>query len=163
LAKEVCLHKNAIAAVLQDKPIKIVRELPAGVASWAPPGGSMVVSSPKEVNPLMHAVPYGSLMTLDELRDHLAERHETSIACPVSTAIFINISASAAEQRRALGEENLTPWWRTLKSSGFLNDRYPGGIDAHKVALEAEGHEIVQRGKKFSVKDYDKKLWCFDM
>jgi 6-O-methylguanine DNA methyltransferase, DNA binding domain len=157
-AKESAMHKNAIAKVAEIKPVKIVNELPAGVANWAPPGGSMVVSSPNEVDGIMAAVPEGKLITLDELRDTLAERHGTTIACPVSTAIFINIVAQAAEERRALGEGDITPWWRTLKTNGLLNERYPAGYEGHRHKLEAEGHNIVARGKKLGVEDYENKL-----
>lgn len=152
------MHKNAIAKVAEVKAVKIVNELPAGVANWAPPGGSMVVSNPNEVDAIMASVPDGKLITLDELRDALAERHRTAIACPVSTAIFINIVAQAAEERRALGETAITPWWRTLKTGGFLNERYPAGYDGHRQKLEAEGHKIVARGRKLAVDDYESKL-----
>lgn len=71
--------------------------LPDGVADWAPPGRSMVVSSPGEVYEPMLLAPEGRLISLDRLRDTLAARHGASIACPVSTAIFINVAAQAAE------------------------------------------------------------------
>lgn len=149
------MHGNAIAKVLERKPPKIVARLPDGVANWAPPGGSMVVSSPGEVYDLMMLVPKGRLISLDTLRDTLAVRHGTSIACPVSTAIFINVAAQAAEDWRALGRNDVAAWWRTLKSDGLINDRYPGGVGAHHAALEREGHEVATRGKKSWVKDWD--------
>ena len=41
-----------------------------------------------------------------------------------------------------------TPYWRTLKANGELNEKYPNGIEAQKEKLEAEGHTIVQKGRK---------------
>ena len=50
------------------------------------------------------------------------------------------------------------PYWRTVKAGGFLNEKYPSGAKAHKKLLEKEGFVIVQKGKKFVVKDYQKFL-----
>lgn len=43
------------------------------------------------------------------------------------------------------------PWWRTLKSNGELNEKYPGGVENQKKLLEKEGHKIIQKGKSFSL------------
>lgn len=62
------------------------------------------------------------------------------------------------------GGDNKTPYWRTLKANGELNEKYPGGIKAQKEKLEAEGHSIIQRGRKnirYYVKDYEKVLYDF--
>jgi hypothetical protein len=47
----------------------------------------------------------------------------------------------AAEEARALGEnlDQLTPWWRVLSTGGFLNPKFPGGVDLQAVRLAAEG------------------------
>ena len=56
------------------------------------------------------------------------------------------------------GKKRITPYWRTLKSGGVLNPKYPGGIEDLKARLEQEGHEVIQKRKKFIVKDYEKSL-----
>ena len=51
-----------------------------------------------------------------------------------------------------------TPYWRTLKANGELNPKYPGGAEAQKVKLEAEGHTIIKKGRtniRYFVKDYE--------
>ena len=73
---------------------------------------------------------------------------------PMTAGIFVSIAAWASFQRR----EDETPYWRTLKANGELNEKYPGGIQAQKVRLEAEGHIIIQKGRKnirYYVKDYE--------
>jgi alkylated DNA nucleotide flippase Atl1 len=55
----------------------------------------------------------------------------------------------------------VTPYWRTLKTGGVLNEKYPGGVEAQRQRLESEGHIIVQKGKSFTVKDYDRALAKF--
>ena len=45
-----------------------------------------------------------------------------------------------------------------LKSKGELNEKFPGGIKAHKQKLEEEGHKVVQKGKRFFVFEFEKRL-----
>ena len=47
-----------------------------------------------------------------------------------------------------------TPYWRTLKKDGELNEKYPEGIDGQKFRLEMEGHTVIQKGKRYFVKDF---------
>lgn len=51
---------------------------------------------------------------------------------------------------------------RSIRKYGELNPKYPGGIDAQRKRLEAEGHIIIQRGRKnlrYYVKDYESSLF----
>jgi len=52
-----------------------------------------------------------------------------------------------------------TPWWRTLKRDGELNEKYPEGGDGQKLRLEMEGHTVIQKGKRWFVKDYEQNLF----
>lgn len=153
------MPKSAIGKITEDKAIKIVDPLPDNIP-WAPPGASMVVSTPKEVNELMAGVPKGKLVTTDTLRDALAKRHCTTICCPMSTGIFVNIAAKASEEMKALGLKDRTPWWRTLKADGTLNPKAPGGEAAHRAYLEAEGFTVVNKGrsKKLMVEGWEELL-----
>ncbi len=56
------------------------------------------------------------------------------------------------------GKKRITPYWRTLKSDGELNAKYPGGVADLRARLEAEGHRVVQRGKRVVVVDFEKAL-----
>ena len=76
---------------------------------------------------------------------------------PMTAGIFVSIAAWASHQR----SEEKTPYWRTLKTDGELNAKYPGGVEAQKEKLEAEGHTVLQKGRKnirYYVKDYEKVL-----
>ena len=68
--------------------------------------------------------------------------------------------ARAAEEDAAEGEANITPYWRTIKADGKLNEKYPGGAATQAEKLMAEGHETEPgRGKQPpKVKDFEKKL-----
>src|SRR5688500_10608497 len=116
--------------------------------------GTMVIPAPLEVDELMNRVPKGKLVTINELRVALAKKHKVDIACPITTGIFAWIAANAAEETRGKN-----PYWRTLKTGGQLNEKYPGGIPALRQKLEAEGHKIVKKGKRHLVAEYDKALF----
>ncbi len=69
--------------------------------------------------------------------------------------------ANAVEEAIAKGERSaLTkiPYWRTLKADGFLNEKYPGGLEGHKKRLEKEGHKIIAKGRRYQVSDFRKYI-----
>jgi hypothetical protein len=120
--------------------------------------GTMVVPAPAEVDELMRRVPKGKLVTINELRAALAKKHGVNVACPITTGIFSWIAAHAAEEAAQEGAKRITPYWRTLKSGGELNPKYPGGVVALKRRLQSEGHKVVQRGKRCLVPEFEKAL-----
>jgi hypothetical protein len=120
--------------------------------------GTFVIPAPMEVDGLMRRVPPGKVTTIDELRKTLARRHSATIACPITTGIFAWIAAHAAFEAAGEGKKNTTPYWRTLKTGGELNPKYPGGIAALKRKLAAEGHKVFQKGRRFLVVDFEKRL-----
>lgn len=123
--------------------------------------GRMVIPAPIEVDELMRQVPKGKLATINELRDRLARKHAANFCCPMTTGIFAWIAAHAAEESATAGAKRITPYWRTLKSGGQINEKYPGGIAAIRRHLRAEGHTVVKKGKRFLVADFEKALHRF--
>lgn len=114
---------------------------------------TIVVPAPREVDALMRAVPAGRVVTIDRLCAALAARHGTTHACPMTTGIFAWIAAHAAEEARAGGAAEFTPYWRTLKTGGVVNAKYPGGIAGQRRLLAAEGHRVVRRKGVWVVAD----------
>lgn len=121
--------------------------------------GTMVIPAPREVDAIMAKVPRGKLITINEIRSALARKHRVDFACPITTGIFSWIAAHAAAEASADGRKRITPYWRTLKTGGQLNEKYPGGIPALQKQLRAEGHQVLQKGKKHLVADYQQALW----
>ena len=76
----------------------------------------------------------------------------------MTTGIFAWVAANAADEEAKQGKKDITPYWRALKSGGVLNEKYPGGIDNLKFMLEAEGHKVVQKGKKWIVENFEQSL-----
>ncbi len=120
--------------------------------------GTVVIPAPAEVDALMKRVPRGKLVTIQELRAALAKKHHATIGCPLTTGIFSWIAAHAAEEAAAAGARRVTPYWRTLKAGGQLNEKYPGGIPRVCRLLRAEGHRITRRGKKYFVRDFETSI-----
>ena len=121
--------------------------------------GTILIPAPLEVDTIMKKVPKGKLITINQIREKLAKKHKATITCPICAGIFSNISAHAANEDEGAGKKSITPYWRTLKTKGELNPKYPGGIENLKSRLESEGHKITKKGKnKYLVVDYEKKL-----
>ncbi|MBI3877491.1 MAG: MGMT family protein [Verrucomicrobia bacterium] len=121
--------------------------------------GTFVIPAPLEVDALMRRVPKGRLVTINELRAALAAKHHTDFTCPITTGIFSWLAAHAAAEAAAGGAKRITPYWRTLKAGGEVNPKYPGGLAGLRDRLEAEGHTIRQKGKRFFVADFEKRLF----
>jgi alkylated DNA nucleotide flippase Atl1 len=121
-------------------------------------GNTMALPSPTEVDEIMARVPKGRLITLQEIRKIIAHRHHADIGCPLTCGIFSWIAAHAAEEAAAEGSKKTTPYWRTLKTGGVLNPKYPGGIERQRKLLETEGHKVIQKGAKALVDNFEKKL-----
>ena len=124
------------------------------------PAGDYVILAPVEVDAIMRKVPKGKLITINEIRQILAKKHKADFGCPITTGIFSWIAANAADEMESQGKKRITPYWRTLKTGGILNEKCPGGLRNLKKRLEAEGHAVIQKGrsKHFMVENFEKAL-----
>ncbi|HOX58599.1 MAG TPA: MGMT family protein [Candidatus Paceibacterota bacterium] len=138
---------------------RVVKIAPGMSARWG--RGTVVIPAPLEVDALMKRVPRGKLTTINEIRAALARKHRATIGCPMTTGIFAWIAANAAQEAAAAGQKAVTPYWRTLKTGGELNAKYPGGISGLSRRLRAEGHRILTRGKRRFVADFQQQLITF--
>jgi len=143
--EKLCASKNM--------PVVVEVADPKMIARYG--GPRMLIAPPLAYDEVMKKVPYGRVTTSDLIRSYLAGRHGADFTCPLTAGIFINIAAHASVERGGTDE---TPYWRTLKKDGELNEKYPDGIDGHRALLETEGHKVVQRGKRYFVRDYAEKL-----
>lgn len=137
---------------------KVVELTPDMSQRWGT--GTVCIPAPIEVDEIMRRVPKGKLITINQIREVVAKRHGATIGCPITTGIFVGIAARAAEEDLAEGKKDITPYWRTVKVGGRLNEKYPGGLEAQAAFLKREGHTIVpdRSGKPKKVKDFEKAL-----
>jgi len=136
---------------------KIVRLDKKQKAKWMN-AETMIVPAPIEVDEIMRSVPEGKIITVNRIREKLSQKHETDVACPITSGIFSWIAAHSAMEEEQSGKKNITPWWRTIKSDGELNPKFPGGMEEQSKRLKKEGLVIVAGKKKNTVvvKDFEK-------
>lgn len=124
-------------------------------------GSRMYFAPPGYYDRIMRRVPYGKVITVGKLREYLAGQAGADFTDPITAGIFVSIAAWASHQRA----QDKSPYWRTLKAGGELNPKYPGGAEAQRARLEAEGHTILQKGRtnlKYYVKDYEAVLFALE-
>ena len=151
---------------MKDKPsfpkvLKLDKRFPCYNAVYkmgAEIGDDVILVNPSEVVAVMKQVPRGKLTTIVEICKKIAKQHGVPACCTLTTGIFIMTAANATEEASKEGKSLDIPYWRTLKADGFLNEKYPGGQEAHKKLLESENFTVIARGKKYRVVDYEKYL-----
>ena len=91
---------------------------------------TICIPAPIEVDKIMNKVSRGKLITINQIREIVAQKHSATIGCPITIGIFVKIASRTAEEAAPEGKKNITPYWRTLKSKGELKEKYSGGVDA---------------------------------
>ncbi|MDY5016690.1 MAG: methylated DNA-protein cysteine methyltransferase [Eubacteriales bacterium] len=157
MANEETKDFNAMLLDSKDLPkIRILTD-PASIEKYG--GSRMYFAPPVDYDAVMKKIPFGKLITVGKIREAFARKSGADFTDPITAGIFVSIAAWASFHRD--GDE--TPYWRTLKANGELNEKYPGGALAQKEKLEAEGHTVIPRGRtniRYYVKDYEKSLFC---
>ena len=158
MANEEKKDFNAMLADSKGMPrIQMVTD-PATIRKYG--GDRMYFAPPIDYDRAMRRVPRGMVTTVGEIRASFAREAGADFTEPITAGVFVSIAAWASFQRQV----DETPYWRTLKAGGELNPKYPGGIEAQREKLEAEGHTVIRRGRKnfrYYVEDYEKVLYRF--
>ena len=123
--------------------------------------GTVAIPAPRDVDRLMKKVPFGRVTTVNEIRAKIANDNRATMGCPITCGIFSWIAANAAGEEARAGKKNITPYWRTLKTGGEVNPKYPGGVAGQKKLLKKEGHQVSAKGKKTIVGDWEQALKKF--
>ena len=151
--------KKDFNAMLRDNKDMPKVQLITDEKSIAKYGGNrMYFAPPMDYDAVMRRVPRAKLTTVGAITEYFAKKNGADVTEPITAGIFVSIAAWASHQR----QNDKTPYWRTLKANGELNPKYPGSIEAQKEKLEAEGHTIIQKGRKnirYFVQDYEASLF----
>jgi hypothetical protein len=138
---------------VKDLP-KVVEVPDDAISRWG--GKRIAIPLPKDVDNWMRKVPKGKLQTINQIRENAAKKYNADNGCPICCGIFSVIAAHVASEEIIDGKKIVTPFWRTIKSDGSLNPKYPGGVKFQSDQLESEGFKIKQTGKeKFRVKNFE--------
>lgn len=122
------------------------------------PGDDIVLVNPSHVIDVMKSVPKGKLITIREICMKIAQDFNVKGCCSLTAGIFIMTIANAVEEAKREGKNLHIPYWRTLKADGFLNEKFPGGLESHKTLLENEGHKVLKKGKRYLIHNFEEKL-----
>jgi alkylated DNA nucleotide flippase Atl1 len=95
-----------------------------------------------DVEAEMRTIPAGSTLTIADIRAAMAAKYGGNTACPLVSGIFWRLCAEAAEEDRATGGDDICPYWRVVKEGGRMNEKLPGGIEAHAERLASEGVKV---------------------
>lgn len=118
-------------------------------------------AKPQDIEPLLHKVPEGKLVTLKQVKEQLAKNFHTEQACAKAINRSIQLVAEKAAEDQKKAREQATPYWRVIKKDGELNEKLPGGTGVQATHLREEGHVIVAGEGKRSprVKNFERYLW----
>jgi len=101
-------------------------------------GERMFVATPQIVDSYIRTIPYGESRSIPAMRLDLAQQHDCDGSCPMSTSIFVRMSAEAALEDLAENSETDTaPFWRIIKSKDKIAKRLnidPNWIDLRRAA-----------------------------
>jgi hypothetical protein len=89
----------------------------------------------------------GRLITAAQLRARLARQAGAALTCPMTTGIFLNIVAGAAEEALAEGRRPVAPYWRVVDDKGRLPPKFPPGPARQAAHLRKEGHRLGRDGR----------------
>ena len=81
----------------------------------------MLIPTPKLIDDYIRHIPKGKEVEVETIRKDLAAEYNADITCPLTTGIFLRISAEAAYEEYEKGTPitKITPFWRVI------NDRMP--------------------------------------
>ncbi|GAG01220.1 unnamed protein product [marine sediment metagenome] len=74
--------------------------------------------------------------------------------CTLASGISIITIVNAVEEAVEEDKDLSIPYRRRLKSEGFLNEKYLGGVEVDKRLLENKGFRVRQKDKKYFVENY---------
>lgn len=103
-------------------------------------GEKMFVATPQVVDNYIRAIPAGEHRTVEGMRRELARRYKCDGSCPMSTAIFVRMSAEAAlEDLAENNEAEVAPFWRILRSGDKISKRLNLDPDWIDLRRQSEG------------------------
>jgi alkylated DNA nucleotide flippase Atl1 len=117
-------------------------------------GDSMLIPTPMLMAAEIRKIPKGKVKKIGAIRDKLAADHGVDRTCPLVAGIFMSILAGAAEEQFAAGKKRVVaPYWRVILDDGSVRTKEPPGAEQAIARLRAEGHTVVQRGKKWLIEN----------
>lgn len=143
--------RSYVSKLRPEMEPKIVKDKKTGL--------KMLVPTPLLVAMVVTRVAPRKLTTPERIRRKLSRKFDVATTCPMTTGIFLNLLAGAAEEELAAGQAPTAPYWRVINDDGTLPAKFPPGPAQQAKRLSAEGHQIVRTAKgKHEVMSFRKSL-----
>ena len=96
-----------------------------------PAGARMLIATPQIIDSYVKQIPKGKSVSLQTMRNDLAQEYSAEYTCPVTSGIFLRIVAEAAHEQWKSGKalNKITPFWRVVASQSPLNKKLTFGAD----------------------------------
>ncbi|MEM1437363.1 MAG: hypothetical protein AAF769_03925 [Pseudomonadota bacterium] len=133
MAKTALEHLNTKK---QEKLVVLEKDF-AGIKA----GNTMFVATPQIVDAYIRDIPKGESRSIVRMRNELARQWNAQATCPVSSAIFLRISAQAAIDEMGDGKPvtEVAPFWRVISSKDKVAKKLSIDSQWIDVQREAEG------------------------
>jgi hypothetical protein len=130
------LWNTKLQAKKLPKRVKLDKDF-AGIKA----GSMLFVGTPQIIDAYVRSVPQGQTRTIERMRRELARKNQCDATCPVSTAIFLRISAQAAIEQMDAGKvtADVTPFWRVIE---------PQSTIAGKLAMDPQWIAQMRESEK---------------
>jgi 6-O-methylguanine DNA methyltransferase, DNA binding domain len=127
------LWNTKLNAKKLPKRVKLDKDF-AGIKA----GSTLFVGTPQIIDAYVRKVPAGETRTIERMRRELARKNDCDATCPVSTAIFLRISAQAAIEQMKAGKApaEVSPFWRVIEAQSTIAGKLP--IDSHWITQQRE-------------------------
>jgi hypothetical protein len=104
-------------------------------------GQIMVVPTPKVVDAYIRQIPEGQITDITTIRNDIAREYHAEVTCPLTTGIFLRISAEAAYEEYVNGTpiEKITPFWRAIRRDSTTAKKLSFGTEFLLKQQKKEG------------------------
>jgi hypothetical protein len=135
--------------LLEDTIVDIAKDRERSLGA----SGKMLLPCPATVEALLRQLPEEKLITIDLIRQKLADQFNVQTTCPFNTKLCLRALANDPAKNVA--------YWRVVRGSGELIDYFPGGAAGHAALLSKQGFVITYGGKKPKVMNLRENLVKF--
>jgi hypothetical protein len=135
--------------LLEDTIVDIAKDREKSLGA----SGKMLLPCPATVAALLKKIPEDKLITIDLIRQKLADQFNVQTTCPFNTKLCLRAIANSPGKEIA--------YWRVVRGTGELIDYFPGGAAGHAALLSQQGFAINYDGKKTKVKNLRESLVQF--
>lgn len=104
-------------------------------------GQRMLIPTPKLIDAWVRSIPAGTLRSVADLKDSLAEAHGAELTCPLCTGMFLRIVSELASESLRAGApiDSVTPFWRVVDPASPLAKKLTCGPEELVRLRKLEG------------------------